>query len=123
MSSKNCIIYIGVFDMNRIKELREEKHITQIRLSIELEVSQETISAYEKGKYFPSVKMLIKLSEIFNTSIDYLLGLSDIRNPELAMRLTPFEENLLTLSKDLDEIGREKALSYIEGYLKILKDT
>lgn len=118
MSSKNCIIYIGVFDMNRIKELREEKHITQIRLSIELEVSQETISAYEKGKYFPSVKMLIKLSEIFNTSIDYLLGLSDIRNPELAMRLTPFEENLLTLSKDLDEIGREKTLSYIEGYLK-----
>ena len=47
--------------MNRIKELREEKKITQVRLSIELEVSQETISAYEKGKYSPSVKSLIRL--------------------------------------------------------------
>ena len=38
--------------MNRIRELREEKKITQIRLSIELEVSQETISAYEMEKYY-----------------------------------------------------------------------
>ena len=53
--------------MNRIRELREEKKITQIRLSIELEVSQETISAYEMEKYFPSIKSLIKLRQIFGT--------------------------------------------------------
>ena len=57
--------------MNRIKKLRKEKKITQIRLSIELEVSQETISAYEKGKYYPSAAMLIKLRDIFGVSIDY----------------------------------------------------
>lgn len=62
--------------MNRIRELREEKKITQIRLSIELEVSQETISAYEMEKYYPSVKSLIKLQNIFGVSIDYILGLS-----------------------------------------------
>lgn len=60
--------------MNRIKKLRKEKKITQIRLSIELEVSQETISAYEKGKYYPSAAMLIKLRDIFGVSIDYILG-------------------------------------------------
>ena len=65
--------------MNRIRELREEKKITQIRLSIELEVSQETISAYEMEKYYPSVKSLIKLQNIFGVSIDYILGLSDTR--------------------------------------------
>ena len=63
--------------MNRIRELREEKKITQIRLSIELEVSQETISAYEMEKYFPSIKSLIKLRQIFGVPIDYILGLSD----------------------------------------------
>ena len=59
--------------MNRIRELREEKKITQIRLSIELEVSQETISAYEMEKYYPSVKSLIKLQNIFGVSIDIFL--------------------------------------------------
>ena len=40
---------------NRIRELREEKHITQVRLSTELGVAQETISAYEQGRHLPSV--------------------------------------------------------------------
>lgn len=41
---------------NRIRELRAEKNITQLRLSLELEVSQETVSAYENGKHLPSLK-------------------------------------------------------------------
>ena len=51
----------GLSFMNRIKELRESKGMTQVRLSIELEVSQETVSAYEKGKHYPSVEVLMKL--------------------------------------------------------------
>ena len=53
---------------NRIKQLREEYNMTQVRLSIELEVSQETISAYESGKHYPSVAALLRLSEIFHAS-------------------------------------------------------
>ena len=45
---------------NRIKQLREEYNMTQVRLSIELEVSQETISAYESGKHYPSVADYLK---------------------------------------------------------------
>ena len=106
-----------VISMNRIRELREEKHITQIRLSIDLEVSQETISAYEKGKYFPSVKSLIKLANIFDVSIDYLLGTSDIRMPINTNDLKSYEKKLLLLTQSMDEIGREKLISYAEGYL------
>lgn len=65
--------------MNRIKELRESKGMTQIRLSIELSLSQETVSAYENGKHYPSVENLIKMSKIFNASCDYILGLSDTK--------------------------------------------
>lgn len=65
---------------NRIQELREEMHMTQVRLSIELGVSQETVCAYEKGKHYPSVAMLIRLSQIFHVSCDYILGLSDTRS-------------------------------------------
>ena len=101
--------------MNRIKELRKEKHFTQVRLSIELEVSQEAISAYEKEKYYPNVESLLKLSKIFNASIDYILGLSDVRNPQLPDRLGFYERQLISLMNTMDEVSREKLLSYAEG--------
>lgn len=66
---------------NRIRELRAEKNITQLRLSLELEVSQETVSAYENGKHLPSLKSLIKMADIFHVSTDYLIGRSDVRKP------------------------------------------
>ena len=47
--------------MENLKKIREKKKITQVRLSIAAEVSQETISAYESGKAFPSVETLIKI--------------------------------------------------------------
>ena len=60
--------------MERLKELREKRHITQVRLSIATEVSQETISAYESGKAMPSADTLVKLADFLNTSTDYLLN-------------------------------------------------
>lgn len=107
--------------MNRIKELREEKKITQVRLSIELEVSQETISAYEMGKYSPSVKSLIKLREIFGVPIDYILGLSDVRHECIqSADLSQDELCIINLYKSLDIYGKERAQAYIEGYLDAL---
>lgn len=109
--------------MNRIRELREEKKITQVRLSIELEVSQETISAYEMGKYFPSVKSLLKLRKIFNVPIDYILGLSDSKMEGIQTSdLEEDEIQVLKLYKNLDFLGKERTLAYIEGYLSALND-
>ena len=92
--------------MNRIKQLREEKRMTQLRLSIELEVAQETICGYESGRHHPSVEKLLKLSEIFGVSCDYILGVSDIRTIMTGLKtdsdieivsefnsLTPMEQN------------------------------
>lgn len=67
--------------MNRIKELRQKRNITQIRLSTEIEVSQETISAYENGKAEPRLDNLIKIADFLNTSTDYLLGRIDDDSP------------------------------------------
>ena len=107
--------------MNRIKELREEKKITQVRLSIELEVSQETISAYEKGKYSPSVKSLIKLREIFGVPIDYILGLSNVKHECIQTAdLTQNEIRIISLYKSLDIYGKKRVQAYMEGYLAAL---
>lgn len=108
--------------MNRIKKLRKEKKITQIRLSIELEVSQETISAYEKGKYYPSATMLIKLRDIFGVSIDYILGLSDTRfDPLSETNLTEDETYILNLCRKMDDSDRKRTISYIEGFCDALQ--
>ncbi|MDE5889296.1 MAG: helix-turn-helix transcriptional regulator [Bacilli bacterium] len=63
--------------MDRIRELREKRNVTQVRLGTELEVSQETISAYENGKAEPRLDKLIKIANFLNTSTDYLLGRID----------------------------------------------
>lgn len=108
----------GVYKMaNRIKQLREEQNMTQVRLSIELEVSQETISAYESGKHLPSVASLIRLSEIFHTSCDYILGLSDYRDYPLADKkyLSYTENNILETYRKLPSHKKELLCSYLQG--------
>lgn len=68
--------------MNRIKLLREENSFTQQDLATRLECSKSVIGLYESETRKPSMEVLIKLSEIFNCSIDYIIGKSDIRNPK-----------------------------------------
>ena len=101
---------------NRIRQLREEAHITQVRLGVELEVSQETISAYEKQKHNPSFAQLQKMACIFHASIDYIMGLSDVRNP-----VRPYVHGktaqLLALSHQLSEKQLDMVLAYIQGLI------
>ena len=102
---------------NRIRQLREEKNMTQVRLSIELSVSQETISSYESGKHYPSVSNLIKLSQLFHTSCDYILGLSDIRHPCVK---TDFKNDDLILLKKYNALDPQKRAllhAYLQGLL------
>lgn len=100
---------------NRIKELRIEKGITQIRLSVELEVTQETISAYETGKHLPTVANLIRLSELFSVSMDYIMMRSNTRNPVDSGTLMNDEKRVLAYFRLLGPIQKEKALSYLQG--------
>lgn len=68
--------------MNRIKQLREENNWTQLELSKKMNCAMSSIAMYESETRKPSMEVLLKLSEIFDCSIDYILGKSDIRNTE-----------------------------------------
>lgn len=67
--------------MNRIKELRNERGITQSDLAKLLNVSDRTIGYYENGQRDPDTNTLKILSEYFDVSVDYLLGLTEFRTP------------------------------------------
>ena len=65
----------------RLKELRKQKGISQLKLAIELNTNQNTISRYETGTREPGIVELINIAEYFNVSVDYLLGRTD--NPNI----------------------------------------
>lgn len=65
--------------MNRIRQLRDQYNIKQIDLCKQLNVSQGTLSVWENGIYEPNITALKLMSEIFNCSIDYILG-QEIKN-------------------------------------------
>ncbi len=57
----------------RLKELRENKGISQIKLALDLSINQNSISRYETGVREADYKTLIKIADYFDVSIDYLL--------------------------------------------------
>lgn len=63
----------------RLKELRKEKGISQLKLAMDLSANQNTISRYETGEREADYEMLIKIADYFNVSVDYLLGRTDNR--------------------------------------------
>ena len=66
--------------MNRIKQLREENSWTQLELAQKMNCAISSIAMYEKGARKPSMEVLIKMADIFNCTIDYLLCKTDVRN-------------------------------------------
>lgn len=65
----------------RLKELRKKKKISQVKLSIDLNLNQNTISRYENGIREADYKTLILFADYFNVSLDYLLSRTD--NPKI----------------------------------------
>lgn len=65
----------------RIRDLREDNDLSQKQLSQILGMSQTGYSKYETGENDIPTQILIKLALYYNTSVDYLLGLTDIKEP------------------------------------------
>ncbi len=81
--------------MNRLKELRLERGLLQSDIAKIINKSERTVGFYETGERDMGTETLAILSDFLNVSIDYLLGKSNIRNPE-------------KLDKELLDIGLSK---------------
>ncbi|MBQ1575645.1 MAG: helix-turn-helix transcriptional regulator [Oscillospiraceae bacterium] len=67
--------------MRRLKELREKRGISQLKLAMDLGLTQNSVSRYESGMREADYKTLVALADYFNVSIDYLLDRTD--NPAI----------------------------------------
>lgn len=77
-----------------IKSLRKELGMTQQALGIALGVSQQSVHKYENNQVEPDISTLKALAEIFNTSVDYIVGFTEIKH-----KIEPTEEFNLNVNE------------------------
>ena len=63
--------------VNHIKEIREKRGITQIKMAEDLQVTRQTVGAIEKNKYNPSLELALKLIAYFDVPIEELFYLKE----------------------------------------------
>ena len=75
----NSVMYMEKFQ--RIRDLREDKDLTQREVGAAVNVPQRTYAYYESGERMVPPQVLVALAQFYNVSVDYLLGLTDQRKP------------------------------------------
>lgn len=65
----------------RLKELREKREMSQVRLGVELGINQDVISRYENLEREADYRTLLDIADFFDVSLDYLFGRTD--NPNM----------------------------------------
>ena len=101
----------------RLKELREERHLTQNDIAKEIKTSQTNIGRWEKELNEPAASFLIRLADFFQCSLDYLLGREDdlgniTIHTEKPAPLPQDEQELLNIYQALSPAHRSQILEY-----------
>ncbi|MCC8043843.1 MAG: helix-turn-helix transcriptional regulator [Oscillospiraceae bacterium] len=99
---------------NRIRDLREDADLTQEKLVTKLDMHKTTYTNYEQGKHTVPLDFAVTLSRFYNVSIDYIAGLTNIKHNTSANNLSPFEMEIITKLRKLDDIDKGRILSTID---------
>ena len=103
---------------SRIKQLREKRGLIQEILAVELGITQQMLSKYERDVTLIKVDILKKIAAYFNVTTDYLLGVSDVKrdlNGQMKMNEALDEyDDLVEVYKELDPCDQEMIWSIIQ---------
>lgn len=102
--------------MNRIKELRIEKRLLQSDVAKYIGKSERIVGFYEKGERDPNTDTLLKLSELFDVSIDYILGKSDSKDSK-TVNLDDIDIAFASGIRGLNKENQETLKNIMEGLL------
>ncbi len=105
----------------KLKELRQRKGISQQALAEAIGVSQQSVNKYENHHVEPDIRTLIALADYFNTSVDFLIGHTEIDHKIEAT--TPYDLNteeaaLLQKWRQLSKSEKESICGVIENYMR-----
>ncbi len=104
---------------DRIKDLRIQSDLTQQEVADKLNVTKQTVSQYERGLRRPDMESLEAISDVFNVSVDYVLGKSDVtiqivNEKDLEILRNKQLRRLLAYYERLNSAGIKKVEEYVE---------
>lgn len=89
--------------LRNLQNIRESKNITQVSLAMKAEISQQSITYYETGTRCASMEVAVKLANILNTSINYLIGRDDVMHKYYQLR----QEDKETINRMIDSLNKK----------------
>ena len=100
----------------RLKNLRKQAHLTQVDVAEKLGISQPAYASWERGIKKPTQENLVKIAQILNVSIDYLVGNSDgnLKEDELDNVELLFRMNSNGLTKEEKAIFKKELIEFME---------
>lgn len=105
--------------LSNLKILRAKKGISQQTLGDEIGVSQQSINKYENHNIEPDITTLIAIAEYFNTTIDFIVGRTNIPFPFeqiKSVKVSREEANLIKLYRGLPDQQKEAILTMLQSY-------
>lgn len=104
-----------------MKQLRLERNLTQEELANKLSLSKSNISKYESNDVEPNIQTLLALSELFDVSLDYLIGGKVVSAQKDETREKNISNTLETKIDTLNEESKKELEQYIQ-FLKIKEE-
>ena len=100
--------------MEKLKELREAKKVTQSQLGEYIGAKKSAISLWESGKRQPDQETLVRLASYFDVSVDYLLGLDSAEQTEKAPTPDDARAEAKMLLENMTDDEYERALAMLK---------
>lgn len=107
----------------RLKDLRKQAELTQVDVAEKLGISQPAYASWERGVKKPTQDNLVKIAQIFNVSVDYLVGNSDEKTDELDNIELLFRMNSKGLTEEEKEIFKKELIEFMEERKKIFNNS
>lgn len=98
----------------RLKDLRKQAGLTQIDVAEKLGISQPAYASWERGVKKPTQENLVKIAQILNVSVDYLVGNSEEKADELDNIELLFRMNSKGLTEEEKDIFRKELIEFME---------
>lgn len=106
----------------RLKNLRKQAHLTQVDVAEKLGISQPAYASWERGAKKPTQDNLVKIAQILDVSIDYLVGNSEEKSAELDNIELLFRMNSKGLSEEEKKIFKKELIEFMEERKKYFKN-
>lgn len=105
----------------RLKDLRKQAGLTQVDVAEELGISQPAYASWERGLKKPTQENLVKIAQILNVSVDYLVGNLKEKTDELDNIELLFRMNSKGLTKEEKEIFKKELIKFMEERKKLFE--